>query len=155
MIQGFSHSFLMISAIKDEPVSEIMGSKRSLIPLLYFVQLIIVSNKIQSPHFRNVLAHLSHINIMRSYHAALAKHLKFLHKNMCFVKFLFIQNDSQFPEMWNNKSQIAVDLAHISEFALQTFRSRMLKNKTKDMKTENQCLIQGIQYVDYDILINS
>ena len=56
--------------------SHITVSSILLCPALYCVQHIIVSNNILCPHLPKVsFVHLSHFNVLRSYHAALAKHL--------------------------------------------------------------------------------
>ena len=55
-------------------------SSTLLCPAHYCVQHIIVSNKILCPHLpKDSFVHLSHVNMLRSYPAALAKHLSFLY----------------------------------------------------------------------------
>ena len=93
----FSKSFLMKIANKNNTSFEnnvcqndhlschIMGvqhfsvSRTLLCPAHYCVQHIIVSSIILCPHLpKGSFVHLSHFNVLRSYHAAIAKHLRLI-----------------------------------------------------------------------------
>ena len=72
-------------------------SSTLLCPTHYCVQHIIVSNKILCPHLpKGSFVHISHFNMLRSYHAALAKHLSYIIVSVVFR--LALRIDMSFSE---------------------------------------------------------
>ena len=71
-----SQNDLLSSHITESSILPVSSS--ILCPTHYIVQHMIVCNKILCPHLpKGSFLHLSHVNILRSYHAALAKKPKF------------------------------------------------------------------------------